>query len=808
MGADIADIDNDTRPDIFVTEMLPEKILRYKTKALFENWDKYNLNVSKGYHRQFGRNVLQINQGNIGTNNTVRFSEISRYCGVDATDWSWGALIADFNNDCQKDIFVANGIFKDLTDLDYVNFDFNPEAIQSMIRQKQNVIISMMEKVPSEAQQNYLYINKGNYTFENMAAATGLSKPTYSNGSAYCDLDNDGDLDLVINNINETAHIYRNNTLHSKDHSFLNVSLKGTFPNINAIGSKIICYSNDTTIMQELNPMRGFESCVDPRIHIGLGKISALDSISVIWPDGWRSVITNISLNSFVKISYDQIEKSSPKTEISTRPETLLSPVSDGIGLKHIENEYSDFDRDRLLIYMVSNEGPPLAVKDLNKDGLEDIILGGSTGNATQIAYQKPNGRFSVSPLKASIPNAIMEDSDILIEDFDNDGLLDIYVSGGSSELPATSSGLKDRIYFGSTGGFIEKPAQFNSVYGATSAVVWMDMDDDGDKDIFAAGRLEPFNYGVPASSVVYENIAGHYTFSQTMSAPFRQFGMLNDAKSVDIDNDGKLDLILMRDMGNIEVVSIKAGRPIVRTTEFSLDKISGYWSSFEVVDINEDGYKDIIVCNKGLNNRIAAGYGSYELHVNDFDGNGQIEQLPCFAEGQNIFSWSMRDDLVKQLPGLKKKYLKYKDLASVGMKEMFDQQTLSKSVVYKINEFRSGVFKNVNGHFVFVPLPIQAQWTDQKAVLVTDLNGDGRKDILMGGNQFKAKPETGIDAATFGSVFINEGDMNFSYCQNIKSGIFVPGEIRDIKLIMIKNKKHVIFARNNDEVVLYKLNI
>ncbi|MBC7884303.1 MAG: VCBS repeat-containing protein, partial [Saprospiraceae bacterium] len=779
---------------------------RYKTKALFENWDKYDLNFNKGYHRQFGRNVLHLNQGNIGSNQELRFIEISRFCGLDATDWSWGALIADFDNDGFKDIFVANGIYKDLTDLDYVNFDFNPKAIKSMIDNKEKVISTMMKKIPSEPQQNFLFLNKGKYNFRSAASESGLDKLTFSNGSVYADLDNDGDLDLITNNINDKAHLYRNNS-EKNQKSFLSISFKGSVANLQALGIKIICHSGSNLIMQELNPMRGFESCVEPRIHIGLGEIKSLDSIEIFWPDGMKSVVKNdIKLNTFITFDYSKLPKKS-SINSAVKPTTLFSETSGKLSLKHTENEYSDFDRDRLLFYMISNEGPHLNVKDLNNDGLEDIVLGGSHGLSTQVVYQQKNGSFIKREIPDMIKNAIMEDSRIMIDDFNDDGLLDIFVCGGGSELPNTSSGLKDRLYIGAKDGFIEKPQVFNGQYNSTSAVVWIDLDGDDDKDIFTSGRMEAFNYGVPASSFVYENNSGKYTMSQKLGAPFIQFSMIIDAKGADIDGDGKDELILMKDMGNIDIFKVEKNTLLNITPSIGLKNIYGFWSSIEIDDIDDDGDMDMLVCNKGLNNRLASGYGTFEMHVNDFDGNGQIEQISCYSDSSGVFPWVMRDDLVKQLPVLKKKILKYEEFAVAGLKNMFDDNVLQQSLNYKINEFRSGIFRNDKGVFTFVALPLQAQWTDQKTGLITDIDGDGKRDIILGGNQYRAKPEMGIDAGSYGMVFKNMGNFEFNYLENQKTGLCIDGEIRDIKTININNNKYLIIAKNNDYCALYKIN-
>ncbi len=806
MGADVADIDNDCLPDIFVTEMLPDKMKRYKTKALFENWEKYSLNVNKGYHRQFGRNMLHLNMGNIGPQNEVRFAEISRYTGMDATDWSWGALIADFNNDGNKDVFVANGIYKDLTDLDYINFDFNPDAIKDMITNKQKVITSMMETVPSEAQLNFLFINQGSYQFSSAGEESGINTPSFSNGSVYADLDNDGDMDIVTNNINEPCHIFRNNSQKGNS-NFINISLVFPIANVKAIGSKVVCYAGNQKFMQELNPMRGFQSCVDPRLHFGLGAIKKIDSIAIYWPDGKNSIIKNdIIVNSFLSFDYSKINKKDSLNELTKNTNALFIKDTDKLNIKHVENEFSDFDRDKLLFYMISNEGPHVAIKDINNDGLDDVVLGGSSGFPTQIAFQQKNGSFRKEINKSIAQNQIMEDSRILVEDFNFDGFQDIFVCAGGSELSNTSDGLKDRLYFGSKKGFYEDSKLFNAQINSTSSIVWIDIDHDGDKDIFTAGRMETFYYGIPANSYVYTFDKGSYSLSQDLSNAFKQFGMITDAKKADVDGDHQDELIIMKDMGNIEILQFTKNGVHNLTSSYGLSSINGYWSSFEAEDIDNDGDIDLLVCNKGLNNRLANGHGLYEMYINDFDANGQIEQISCFSDSSGVFPLNMRDDIVRQLPVLKKRMLRYREFASASLEHMFDKKIIDRSVVYKINEFRTGILINENGVYKFMPLPVQAQWTDQKAGWISDINGDGKKDILLGGNQFRAKPEIGIDASSYGSYFVQDENLKFRYIPNKECGLYLDGEVRDIKPITIKNERFILFAINNNNSILYKI--
>ncbi|MFN8337723.1 MAG: CRTAC1 family protein [Saprospiraceae bacterium] len=389
MGADIADINNDGWSDVFVTEMLPKRMDRYKSKAIFENWDKFYLNNNKGYHKQFSRNMLHLNLGNLDDKLNPKFIEMSRFSGLDATDWSWGALIADFDNDGLKDIFVANGIFKDLTDLDYVNYGYNNDQIRTMIKNKENVIIKLLDKVPSEPLPNYFFKNKGNLQFDDAGKISGLDEPTFSNGSAYADFDNDGDLDLVVSNINTYASIYRNNTNTIKNAKFLNIKLIGEGNNPQCIGSKVICYSKNNMIQQELNPMKGFQSCVDPRLHFGLGSIEKLDSIVVIWPNATKTKITNgIEINKFLTINYKLSNLTQNIVQLPTTNH-YFSNVKMPFNINHVENEFSDFDQERLLFYMISNEGHIVLSKDLNNDNRRRYSRGWSCWSKYKSLYSR-----------------------------------------------------------------------------------------------------------------------------------------------------------------------------------------------------------------------------------------------------------------------------------------------------------------------------------------------------------------------------------------------------------------------------------
>jgi enediyne biosynthesis protein E4 len=815
MGADIADINNDGYPEIYVTEMLPETLERVKTKTIFEDWNKYNENVKNGYYHQFTRNVLQLNNGPVpGDEQNCFFSEIGRFAGVHATDWSWGALIFDYNNDGLKDLFVANGIAKDLTDQDYINYYANAALTSSNLRQDSLLLTRLIDKIPSTPLLNYLFHNDGELRFHNTAVEQGLNMKGFSNGAAYGDLNNDGALDLVVSNINETVSVYRNTTVPDEDHNYIQIAIQGAGKNTFAFGAQVTLYCGADIYYAEQGPTKGYLSSVDPRIHLGIGKHKTIDSMRILWTDLSSSVLRNVSANQVLKIKQSEIPGTTPAAEKKdpgyyfSLDETMMPEYI------HTASGFIDFNRDKLLFEMITGEGQRISKADVDGDGLEDIFIGGAANQEGSLWLQKPGGKFSLVANNNFTTDKRCEDTAAIFFDADGDKDPDLYVCSGGNQFSYGSPELKDRLYFNDGKGNFSKADQIvkqGDKRESSAFVINMDFNKDGHQDLVVGSRVIPFYYGVPANTFLLQNDGtGKFNDVTSQYAPgFLKLGLSKDAAAFDHDQDGDLDVVICGEWMDIKVFENRDGTFADVTEGLGLQNTSGLWNTISTADINHDGFPDLVAGNNGLNSRYSASADNPLLmYIGDLDYNGSADQILCQSVGGKAYPLVMLQDLTKQIPALRKKFPTFDQYKDKAITDIIDAATLNKAIVLKATQLETAVFVNGAGKgFSKVPLPKEAQFTKMCSIAVMDVNNDGHPDLVMAGNHRKIKPELGLQDAGYGTVLTGNGKGQFTHVNAERSGIFVRGEVRDIENVRIGDSDYLLFLRNNDKLKVFKHN-
>ncbi|MEA5461801.1 VCBS repeat-containing protein [Arcicella sp. LKC2W] len=803
MGADIADINNDGNLDIFVTDMLPEGDERLKKTTTFDGYDLNEFKVKQGYHHQSARNMLHVNNGD-GT-----FSESGELAGVHATDWSWGALMFDMDNDGQKDLFVANGINKDLTDQDYVAFLGDDKTKQQSIQDPKFNPKDLINKTPSTPIPNYAFRNLGGLRFENASQNFGLDRMGFSNGSAYGDLDNDGDLDLVVNNNNDPVSIYRNKENETLKNHYLRVKLKGTAKNLDGIGSTVKIYQKSQCQTLQQMPNRGFQSSVDLTLNFGLGQNAAIDSLVIVWNDDKKQVLKNPKSDQLLVLDYknaNQLFKFQPL--VTSLPFTDITTQT--LDFKHVENDFVDYNRDLLLKQKYSTQGPALAIGDVNGDGLDDTYIGGSQGFAKNLYIQQKNGKMLPAKTEAFNRDNYLEIVDALFFDADNDKDLDLYLVTGSNEYNPDDLQLRDRLYMNDgKGNFIEN-ANLPAILASGSCVKAGDYDKDGDLDLFIGSRLTPTLYGRnPESTLLKNDGKGNFKdVSKTVLGDARNLGMVTDVAWLDVNGDKYPELILVGDWMSVTILKNEKGT-FKKDTDSEVPVSNGWWNCIQPADIDGDGDTDFVLGNLGLNHNFKASENEpVELHVNDFDKNGTTEQIiTCYRQGKSCPA-ILKSDLQKQIPTVKQKFLKFSDYAKASINDLFSDAQMAGKTLQMVNNTESSFLINEgNGKFSLKALPLEAQISPINSIQIVDYNKDGNQDILLAGNFFDNIPEVGRYDANYGIILAGKGKGKYDVQTSKQTGFFTKGQVRKMRVInSLGGKKEVVLVKNNEKAQVFGL--
>ena len=798
MGNDIADINNDGHPDIFTLDMLPEDNKRQKLLMAPDNYEKFEYGLTMGFHHQYMRNMLHLNHGN------GSFSETGQMSGVSNTDWSWAALLADFDNDGFKDLFITNGYARDYTNRDFLKYmaDYLKNNKNGLRRDN---ILDLVHQMPSTDLNNYIYKNKNGWIFEEKIKAWGLEQKVNSNGAAYADLDNDGDLDLVTNNVNHAASIYENHSDSlSINNNFLKINLKGSARNRFGIGAKIKCYTGAELQQIEQMPTRGYQSSVSPVLHLGLGEHTMIDSLEVLWPGGKVERKYNIKSNQ--SIVFSQIEAVDTIHD-QKQKSPLLKESPSPIAYKPLKNSTNDFKRQPLLVNPLSFSGPVMTKSDVNGDGLEDIYIGGEAGQAAVLWVQNKAGAFTKKNTPDFEKDKDYQDTDVAWADFNGDGSLDLYVaSGGYGEFLPKDERLQDRIYFNDgIGNLTRATHSLPEMLISTGAIAIHDVNKDGFPDIFVGARVIPGRYPeIPGSLLLINDGQGKFQDMSTKWAPeLKKLGLITDAEWADLDLDGQAELIVIGEWLPITIFRTEGQKFKNVSQEFFAENFSGWGNTLHISDLNADGRPDLVVGNNGLNSQVKVSPDQpAELHFKDFDNNGAVDPILSFYIQGKSHPYLTRDELLHQISSMRTRFTDYETFAEAGLENMFSKEDIASAGHLIANHLETSLFINDKKGMKQITLPLEAQISPVFAIESLDINLDGHPDLILTGNINNARLRFGKYDANHGVVLLGDGQGNFIYLPQIKSGLNVKGDVRSI--LQIGNQ--LLFGINQDTLKTYKL--